>query len=478
MIAGAVGLLLFLTGGRYGYHRDELYFIVAGGHPVFGYVDQPPLVPLLAHAMEAISGGSLVLFRLPSAIAAGVTVLLTGLIAHQLGASRRGQILAAACMGVASYTYAVGHLVSTSTYDLLAWTLLSWLLVRAVRDGGRIWLLLGLVAGIGLQVKVLMAFLLLGVAVGILFGGPRHILRSRWMWSGVATAVALWMPHLIWQAANGWPQLDIAQAIADGNSGTSEPRWVFLPFQLLLVSPLLFPVWMAGWWRLARSAELRPWRFFAIAYAVLAMVFIATGGKPYYIAGLYPVLLAAGAEPTLSWVGRGRARARGALLGVAVAGSFAASSMLFLPIVAEASLPGTPIIDINYDAGETIGWPQFADTVAGVVAHNTQAGVRPAVLAHNYGEAGAILRYHPDLAVFSGHNSFWTWGPPPASTESVVAVGLSGSELRRWFGEVRAEAAIDNGIGVDNDEQGVTVWLCSSPRRPWAELWPEMRRLG
>ncbi|MCW2800711.1 MAG: hypothetical protein JWQ70_2183 [Aeromicrobium sp.] len=478
LIAALVGLLLFAVGGRYGYHRDELYFIAAGHHPAFGYVDQPPLIPLLARAMESLGGGSLLIFRLPSAIAAAVTVGLTGLIAHQLGASRRGQVLAATCMAVGSITYAVGHLMSTSTYDLLVWTLLSYLLVRAVRDDGRIWLAVGLVVGVGLEVKVLVAFLLAGIAVGVLVAGPRQLLRSAWMWAGVATAVALWAPNLIWEAANGWPQIELGRAIANGSSATSEPRWAFLPFQLLLVSPLLFPVWMVGWWQLARSPQLRQWRFFAVAHVALAAIFIITGGKPYYLAGMYPVLLAAGAEPTLRWVARGRNAARRVTLGVALAGSMAAAAYLFLPLVPAHDIPGTPILAVNSDAGETIGWPRFADTVAGVVSDNSRGGVRPIVLTGNYGEAGAMLRYRPDAAgVFSVHNSFWTWGPPP-DTSTVVAIGFSKAELTRWFADVQPAATIDNGLGVDNDEQGEQVWVCTAQRQPWATLWPTMQRLG
>ncbi|HUR74607.1 MAG TPA: glycosyltransferase family 39 protein, partial [Sporichthya sp.] len=477
--AAVVGLLLVGVSGRYGYHRDELYFLAAGDHPAFGYVDQPPLVPLLARAMDAIGGGSLVVLRLPSAVAAALTVFFTGLIAQRLGASRRGQLLASACMGAGAVTYAVGHLMSTSAFDLLGWAVLTYLLVRAVEEDGRIWLLAGLVAGVGLQVKVLMAFLLLGLTVGVLVAGPRGIVRSRWLWAGAGIAAVLWAPNLAWQAANGWPQLELADAIANGGSATSEPRWAYLPFQLVLVSPFLFPVWMAGWWALLRSPQLRTWRFLAVGYVVLAAVFLATGGKPYYQAGLYPALLAAGAEPVLRWVERGRRRLRRGVLAGALGTAAASSAFLFLPLVPAGQLHATPVVAVNSDAGETVGWPRFADTVAGVVEANTRDGEHPAVLTRNYGEAGALLRYHPDIAdVHSGHNSFWDWGPPRAGTGVVVAVGFPAGRLEEWFDHVEPAGAVDNGLHVDNEEQGTPIWVCSGPRRPWIELWPDMRRLG
>ncbi len=168
-VAGAVlATVLLAVADRYGYHRDELYFLRAGTQPAWGYADQPPLTPLLAHALDVAFGGWLVGLRLPSALIAALVVLLTGTIAHELGAGRGAQLLAASCMGVSAFLLAVGHLLSTSTIDLLVWTALCWLIVRALRDGGRIWLAVGAVAGIGLQNKWLPAFLL----VALLHSGP------------------------------------------------------------------------------------------------------------------------------------------------------------------------------------------------------------------------------------------------------------------------------------------------------------------
>ena len=155
----AVAAVLLATSGRYGYHRDELYFLRAGQHPAFGYLDQPPLTPLLARAASELFGDSLVGLRLASALAAALVVLLTGLIAREFGGGRGPQALAAGCMAVSAILLAVGHLLSTSTFDLLAWSALSWLVVRALRDGGWGWLAVGLVTGIGLQNKTLVAFL-------------------------------------------------------------------------------------------------------------------------------------------------------------------------------------------------------------------------------------------------------------------------------------------------------------------------------
>ena len=470
----AVVLLAFAR--RYGYHRDELYFLRAGREAAFGYVDQPPLTPLLAAAMDGLAPGSLLALRLPSALAAAGVVLLTGMLAREFGGGRAAQLLAAASMAVSAVLLLTGHLLSTTTFDLLAWTALSWLLVRALRDGGAAWLAVGLVAGIGLQNKLQPALLLGAVALGILAVGPRGVLRSPRPWAGALVGLALWAPNLVWQAANGWPQFELADAIAAGSSGTSQPWYLFLPFQLVMVSPLLVPIWVVGWVRLARDPALRTERCFAVAYVVLAVVFLATGGKPYYLAGLYPVLLAAGAGPVVEWARAARRWVAG--VGAALVLSLGINGVLMLPVVPVDALGATPIPDVNYDAGETVGWPRLAAAVEEVRA-DLPAGERVAVLTANYGQAGAVDRIAPALApAYSGHNAYWSWGPPPDDVGTVIVVGLPEDRLRRWFGRSELAARVDNGVDLDNEEQRAPIWVAGDRRAPWPEIWPSLRRLG
>jgi 4-amino-4-deoxy-L-arabinose transferase-like glycosyltransferase len=477
-LAAGVVVLLVSVAGRYGYHRDELYFLRAGREPAFGYVDQPPLSPLLAHAADALFGGSLVGLRLPSALAAGLTVLCTGLIARELGGGRAAQVLAAACMAVSSILLGTGHLLSTTTFDLLAWTVLSWLVVKGLRVDGPVWLAVGVVAGVALQNKTLPLFLLGAVTVGVVLVGPRATLRSGWVWSGGLIALALWAPNLVWQAAHGFPLLTMSRAIAAGSSGTSEPWYVFLPFQLLLISPLLAPIWMIGWWHLARDPALRPWRAFAVAYVLLAVVLAATGGKPYYLAGLYPVLLAAGAAPVVRWVADRAPRTRGSLLGAALVLSLAVSAFLVLPLVPVDKLARTPVPSVYYDAGETVGWPELAVTVADV-RDRIPPDQPTAVLTANYGEAGAVDRFLPQLApAYSGHNAYGTWGPPPEHVATLIVVGFPEQRVREWFGDVELAARVDNGVGLDNDEQNAPVWIGRRRRASWDVLWSQLVRLG
>ena len=214
IVAGAViGILVAFAAG-YGDHRDELYFIAAGGHLDWAYPDQGVVTPLLARAMSEVAPNSLTVLRLPSAVAAGLTVLLTALLARELGGGRRAELVAAGCAASATIVLFTGHLLSTSTFDLLVWTAVTWLVVRAVRtDAPWLWLAAGAVLGIGLMNKPLPAFLAAGLLVGVAVVGPRRLFRTPQVWLGAGIALVIWSPWILWQADHGWPQIDVSRSL-------------------------------------------------------------------------------------------------------------------------------------------------------------------------------------------------------------------------------------------------------------------------
>jgi len=474
-VAGAVAVLLVATSARYGYHRDELYFLVAGRHLDWGYADQPPLTPLIARVMDTLAPGSLVVLRLPSALAAAGIVLLTGLVARELGGGRRAQLIPAACAAVSAITLVTGHIVSTTTYDVLFSALVCWLVARVVRTG-RTSLLVpaGLALGVGLLNKSLVGVLALALLAGVALVGPRWVLRSSWLLVAVVVAGVLVAPYLVWQSLNGWPQLEMTGAIA--GEGDQGGRLGFLPFQLLLVSPLLVPVWVAGLVRLWRD---RSYRFLAVAWLLLAVFYLIGGGKAYYLAGAYPALLAAGAVATDRWLAD--RPSRGKLLSGALAVSLAVGAVVGLAVLPARALP--PVLAVNPDAGEQVAWPRYVDQVAAVwnqlPSSQRATGL---VLTRNYGEAGAIDRYGPARGLppaYSGHNSYADWRVPIGQAGPIVLVGYAqDAERGRLFGSCERRATLDNGLGLDTEEQGVPVWVCPSPPRPWAQLWPEVTHLG
>ena len=472
LIAGAEFFVLAATASQYGYHRDELYFLAAGQHLSWGYPDQPPFVPALARIIDSVAPGSLFALRLPSALAAAAVVVITGLLAREFGGGRGAQALAAGSMAIGAFVLGSGHLLSTSTFDLLAWTALLWLIVRTLRtDNDWLWLVTGFVAGLGLLDSNLVGFLVAAVVAGVLIAGPRRTLRTPWPWAGGFVAAVMWAPYVVWQARHGWPQLEVSRAIAAGRSGSSQPRWLFIPYQFGLISPFLAPVWIVGLVQLFRSPRLRWCRSIGWAYVVLTVVFIATGGKAYYIAGMFAVLLAVGAQPTVERMKRNQST----LTRVAVGAAFVlstGSAIITLPLIPVHSLHNTPVVDANYDAGETVGWPTYVREIASVY--------RPGevILTSNYGEAGAVGRFGGALGLpeaFSGQTGYWYWGPPPEGADRVLAVGFDHGTLSDSFEQCDLAVRLDNHLDVDNDEQRAPVWSCSRPKQSWVDMWPRFR---
>ena len=466
--------VLLATSTRYGYHRDELYFIVAGSHAAFGYPDQPPLVPLLSWSMNALAPGSLLLLRTPSALAAGATTTLAALIARELGGETRAQVIAAACTAVSGFALAVAHLVSTTTPDLLSTTVLGWLAVRAVvRGSGPSLLAAGVVAGVGVEAKPQVGLVALVMAATLLVVGPRAPLRSPWAVGGAIAAVVLAAPYVVWQTRHGWPQVTVAGHIAGSQEGG---RAGFFPFQLVMVSPFLVPVWLAGLLAPFRRAGWRQLRFLSITYAVMAVLYFAGDGHAYYLASLYPLVLGIGALPTAEWTLGARHRTR--LLAAAIVISGAVSGVIALPLLPERSLQGSIVIALNSAQGDTVGWPSFVHTVSTAWREIPASERRhTSIFTQNYGEAGAIALLGPRLKLpqaYSGHDGFSEWRIPPVSDTRALLAGFNSPlDAAPYFDRCRTLATVDNGVGLNNQEQGLPVMLCHVIS-PWTMLWPRL----
>lgn len=469
--------VLVATSNGYGYHGDEMYFIAAGSHPAFGYPDQPPLVPLIASVMNAVAPGSLLVLRLPSALIAAATTVLAAVIAREVGGRARAQVIAAACTASSAFALATCHFVTTTTFDLLSTTMLCWLMVRAVtRRSGPSLLAAGVVAGIGCEAKPQVALVAVLVLAAVTVVGPRWPLRSGWLVAGVAAAVTLAAPYLIWQAVHGWPQLTVASNVAGSAEGG---RAGFLPFQFMMVSPLLVPVWIAGLLVPLRRASLATVRFLPLTYAGLAVAYLLGDGKAYYLASLYPALLGLGAIPVADWTLRHHAPLRTVMLSGSLVVAVAINALIALPLLPATSLQGSAVIALNPDLGQTVGWPQFIDTVS-QAWHSIPDPERAhtVIFTYSYAEAGAVDllgHAHGLPRSYSGHNGFSAWGQPRADTTAVLLLGYNGPfDAAPYFHDCTQLDTIDNGVGLDNNEQGLPVLLCH-PATTWPALWPKLR---
>ncbi|WP_409492397.1 ArnT family glycosyltransferase [Amycolatopsis sp. cmx-11-12] len=461
LVVAAQAVVLTLFSGRYGFHRDELYFLAAGKRLAWGYVDQPSLTPLLARLSTDVFGATPAGLRVAATLCALGTVVLLALVAREFGGGRGAQVLTAAITALSAFVVVDGHMLSTATVDLLVWSALGLVVLRLFRTGdGRWWLAIGAVIGIGLESKWLVLLMVASIGLAVLAVGPRTVFRSGWLAAGIALALALAAPGLIWQASHDFPLLTVASGISEDDG--AENRILFVPMQLLYLSPVVVPVWIAGALRLWRDPDLRWARSIALAYPILCVILVVLGGKPYYSAPFLLLLTAAGADPCLRWLNRTWRRALAAFLALIGA---AVSLVVGLPLLPVSALE--PVLVVNKELGEQAGWPELASTVARVRSQAPTA----VIFTRNYGQAGALEHYGLP-AVYSGHMSYADWGPPPDDAGPVVVVG---PYLPEWFTGCREVAVHDNGLGVENEEQGVRISLCAGTSRPWSELWARMR---
>jgi 4-amino-4-deoxy-L-arabinose transferase-like glycosyltransferase len=478
-VCAGLASVLLVTSARYGYHRDELYFLACGRHLAWGYPDQPPLTPLLARLMDDIGRGSLTVFRLPALLAATGVSLLTGLTARELGGGPFAQGLATLTAAAGTFVLVSGHLLATSTIDLAVWVCITWLVTRILRTGDeRLWLAVGAVAGLGMLNKQLVVVLLLGLAVGVLMTPRlRPAVRSRWLWAGVAVTVLAWAPVLAWQASHGWPQLTLAGQIRD-EYGTPGARAVFAAQQLVLFSIGATVLWVIGLVRVWRDPEGSGLRVLGWVSVVVLGVFAVTAGQGYYPGGIYPALIAAGAV-TVEGYRRLRGRPRWALVGT-VAATSALLVPAALPVLPPATLGSTVWAGIGEQQREMVGWPHLVDLVGQAYRSiPAQQRSRAGIFTANYGEAGAVDRFGPALGLpraWSGHNGYGLWGPPPSDVSPVVVVWEGGPPDGRFTG-CRRTARVTAPVRNEESDRA-SVYVCDGPVDGWAAAWPRLAHLS
>ncbi|MGW4713842.1 ArnT family glycosyltransferase [Nocardia sp. NPDC004260] len=475
---GAVALLVSL--GRYGFFGDELYFVAAGRRLAVGYADQGPLLPAIARMTDLLAPDSLMALRLPAVLVTVAAVVVTAQIAREFGGGRPAQVLAAAAYATSPFLLVQGDQLATNTIDTALWVVVSWLVIRWVRtrhDG--LLLASALFTAVDMQVKWLIPFFWLALVIGVAIYGPRELLRRPALWWGAAIVVLTSVPSLVWQAAHGWPQLRLGGVVA-AEQATIGGRYIWLPLALAAAGLIGGLLLVYGVWTLFRAESLRPYRFLGVLPLVLIVVFIATGGRPYYAAGCYGALIAVGA---VRWMAN-RRRSR-VILTVAVTAISVALVIFSLPLRPESDIEP---VDTQAQAGLEIavygrfGWSELAaGTAAAYAALPEPERASAVVIADSYWQASALdlaRATHGLPAVFSPNRGFGYFGTPPDTATTVLWVGGTEADVRAHCAEVTPIGQVDARLGFPGVTRGVTVWRCAQPLVPWSRAWPDMLRLN
>jgi hypothetical protein len=356
--------------------------------------------------------------------------------------------------------------------------------MRAAPQRWAPWIGVGVLAGIAMEIKILVAPLLLSCLLGVLIVGPRRRLAGPRPWVAALIALALGSPNLIWQAAHGFPMASVAANIASGGSTSSTSRAALLPTTLLDVGPVVSIVLVVGLVALLRTKQRRTvdgW--IATGFLIFIAFLLITGGKAYYPAGYYPAILAAGAGPILDWA-RARLWRQVLAVGLLII-SLIVTPSLTIPIFRIGSAPYQIATAVNPDLANEVGWPAFVDTVGQVVERIPPSDrASTIVVTESYQEASALELLRPANGVrippvYSGHNGYWYWGPPPdAATNAVVIGDFSCDQISGRYARCAVGALITSPRGVDNDLTGVSILLCSGRLQPWSVLWPQLRHFA
>jgi 4-amino-4-deoxy-L-arabinose transferase-like glycosyltransferase len=484
LLAAAVLVVHLVTGERYGFHRDELATLDDARHLAWGYVAYPPVTPFFGWLSMKLFGTSLTGFRFFAAVSTSVAVILTGLVARGLGGKTGAQALAASA--AIPFALGAGTLMQYVSFDYLAWVSCSYFFVLLCKSNDpRWWLAIGACIGFGMLAKYSMVVCALAIVAGVLFTNLRAQLRSKWLWLGVAVSLLIFLPNLIWQIQNHFVSLDFLRYIHERDVRIGRTK-NFLPDQLKLTL-FTFPLALLGLCFYFASKTGRHFRAVGSLYVIPLITFMLAKGRGYYLAPVYPVLYAGGTVFGVELIANLRSSWRISLQWLAWASvimTIAFAAAYFVPLTPVDSAWARRAFTVNDDFREEIGWPELVQTVAQIRDSLGPAErSRAAVLAGNYGEAGAINLYGKDYGLpeaICGTNSFWAHGygdPPP---EILIVIGFSREFGNRHFESCEVVGRITNKHGVANEEttDHPDILVCQHLREGWSEFWKKFRCYG
>ena len=496
VLATAIALLIFhcIFNNRYGYFRDEFNYWVCSQRLAWGYVDQPPLLPFLLRITTDILGESLRSLRFLPALAISAALVLTGLIAREFGGARFALLLTAVAFVIAPIFLSDGSLVTTNSLEPLLWMGCVYFAMLAVKRDARYWLGFGAVAGLGLEEKYSIAIFGFAIVLGLLLTKERKSLFTKWFWLGGVLAFLIFLPNVIWNIQNHWPFFELMHNIkAEGRDVQLSPLEFFIQ-QILLMHPLTAPIWLTGLVALFFSAYFKDFRFLGWCYVVCFITFVVLKGKNYYLAPIYPMLVAAGAVTIERAIeGRRLLWLKAATVVLLLAGGVWLAPLVVpvlsvdhfisymnkLPFKLPRSEHSHERAQLPQHYADQFGWEEIAAKTAEAWSRLTpQERSDCAIFAQDYGQAGAIdffgRRYGLPAAI-SGHQTYFLWGPRGYSGNCVIVLDDDREDLERLFEHVEsAGTTADNPYAL---ERNLEVWICKGSKfGTLAQLWPKLKK--
>lgn len=488
LLAIAEVLLHVVTNGQYGFHRDELATLDDARSLGWGYVAYPPLTPFLARIAFILFGPSLIGLRFFAAVALGLVLVLTGLMARHLGGGRQAQIVAALAAAIGGVAFSAGTLFQYVSFDYLWWVAAAYFMVHLLASEDPRWCLaVGAAIGLGMLTKYTMIFLALGIAAGLLFTPAKRYLRSPWLWCGIALAFVIFLPNFLWQIRHHLVSLDFLKSIHARDIRLGRTDTFVLDQFWIATNPPTVPLWLAGLFYLFATQDGKQYRPIGWMFIVPFVLFVIGRGRGYYMAPAYPMLLAAGAVWGERWVASLSAR-RALIIRRTTWMALAIGALVDAAIVLPIAPPGSlwrRFADKAHggDFNEEIGWPELVQTIASIrdslpVEERSRLGI----LAGDSGQAGAINLYGPALGLpraICGMNSHWIRGygdPPP---ETVIVVGMSREFVQSAFESSQIAGHVSNRFGIENSViRNTDIFLCHSLRQSWPLFWQRFQYYG
>lgn len=485
-------LLIYLSSfvKSYGYFIDEFYYIACANNPAFGYVDHPPLAPLVLTIFQFVFGDSIYAIRIIPALATSLAVLCTGVLTKEVGGNKFAQFLAALSVASMPVTLAFGGFYSMNAFEPLLAVLLLLIFVRIIKTGNlKLWMFAGLIMGIGIMNKHTFGIFIVALFFSLIVSGKWKIFFNRWVVVGSLISLIIILPNILWQIANDFPSLEFYRNISkDKNVYT--PPVAFILGQVMQMSPSTVPIWLAGTFVFLFSKKVKDFRFLSILFLSLFLFMMISGtSRSDRLAFAYPAVFAGGAiffenilsSKNLIWL-------RYVLVVLLITGIGLAIPVI-LPYFDYSTVKShTEFLGLNTEIekgkkppipqllADRIGWEDKVKLVVSAYNSLTEKEKKQSIIAAgNYGQAGAIELYGKPYnlpPVACAHNNYYLWSKNRIQGNIVLQLDndVSYQGFSRLFEKVDVYPGTFKNNYVSSHENNLVVFICREPKMPPIEM--------